>query len=45
LHQAIYALRDFSDAAPTTDATTLIANARASLASAEALLPATGGKP
>jgi hypothetical protein len=45
LHQAIYALRDFSDAAPTTDATTLIANARASLASAEALLPAKGGKP
>jgi hypothetical protein len=45
LHQAIYALRDFSDAAPTTDATTLIANTRASLASAEALLPATGGKP
>jgi hypothetical protein len=45
LHQTIYALRDFTDASPNGDASTLIVNARASLAAAEALLPAKGGTP
>ncbi|HXE17640.1 MAG TPA: hypothetical protein VN632_10450 [Stellaceae bacterium] len=45
LHDAIYRLRDFSDAAPQADATALIASTRAQLAAAEASVPATGAKP
>ncbi|MGH7075949.1 MAG: hypothetical protein ACREFD_17365 [Stellaceae bacterium] len=45
VHNAIYALRDLSDAAPSADASSLIANARAALDSAEAILPKTGGAP
>jgi len=45
LHDAIYKLRDFTDASPQADATTLIANMRAQLAAAEASVPKTGAKP
>jgi len=45
LHDAIYALRDVTDAAPAADAGTLLANAQASLGAAEALLPAKADAP
>jgi len=45
LHDAIYALRDLTDAAPAADAGTLLANVQASLGGAEALLPAKAGAP
>jgi hypothetical protein len=45
LHDAIYALRDFSDAAPQADATALIASTRGQLAAAEAMVPAEGATP
>jgi hypothetical protein len=45
VHAAIYAARDLTDAAPDADASTLLANARASLDAAEAILPKTGAKP
>ena len=40
LHDTIVALRNFSDASPAADATTLIAKARRELNAAEALVPA-----
>lgn len=45
LHDTIYKLRDFSDAAPQADATALIASTRAQLAAAEASVPKIGGTP
>lgn len=45
LHNTIYALRDFSDASPQADATTLIANTRRELSAAEALVPTTKAAP
>ena len=45
LHNAIYALRDFSDGSPQADATALIASTRAQLAAAEATVPAKGATP
>ena len=45
LHDMIVALRDFADASPDVDATALIVSARASLATAETILPATGAAP
>jgi hypothetical protein len=45
VHDAIYAARDLTDAAPDADASALLADARASLHAAEALVPQTGGKP
>ena len=45
LHNTIYALRNFSDAAPDADASVLIANARTELAAAEAMVPAKGATP
>jgi hypothetical protein len=45
LHNTIYALRDFTDASPQANAADLIANARAALHAAEAILPAKRAKP
>jgi hypothetical protein len=45
LHDMIVALRDFADASPDVDATALIVSARASLTTAETILPATGAAP
>jgi hypothetical protein len=45
LHNAIFALRNFSDAAPNADATSQIANTRLELSAAEAILPAKGPTP
>lgn len=45
LHNRIYALRDFTDAAPQADATTQIADAKSQLAAAEAMIPAKKAAP
>jgi hypothetical protein len=45
VHNAIYAARDLSDAAPDADVAPLIANARRALDAAETILPKTGAKP
>jgi hypothetical protein len=45
VHNAIYAARDLTDTARDAGASALIANARAALNAAEALVPKTGDKP
>lgn len=45
VHNAIYAARDFTNAAPAADASALLASARTELTSAEAMLPHAGANP
>jgi hypothetical protein len=45
LHNAIYALRNFTDAAPQAEASAQIADVRSQLTAAEAMVPVKKGSP